>query len=76
MSRLPRPTGKEVVRFLERRGFSIVRVRGSHHYLGKGNIHVAVPVHGNRTLPIGTLLGILEDIGMSREEFMKLWQER
>jgi len=27
-------------------------------------------------LPIGTLFSILEDIGMSREEFIRLWQEK
>lgn len=76
MGRLPRPTGKEMLRFFERRGFVLVRIRGSHHFLRKGNLHTSVPVHGKQVLPIGTLLAILEDIGMSREDFIRLWQEQ
>jgi len=70
---LPRPSGKEMVRFLERQGFTLVRVRGSHHYVARGNQHTTVPVHGNQTLKIGTRRGILRDIDMSPEEFMARW---
>lgn len=76
MGRLPRPTGKEMLRFFERLGFALVRIRGSHHFLRKGNHRACVPVHGNEVLPIGTLLSILEDSGISREEFVRLWEER
>jgi predicted RNA binding protein YcfA (HicA-like mRNA interferase family) len=35
MSRkLPALTGPEVIQALERDGFSVVRTRGSHHFLG------------------------------------------
>jgi predicted RNA binding protein YcfA (HicA-like mRNA interferase family) len=64
-----------MVRFLERQGFTLVRVRGSHHFLARGDQHTTVPVHGNQTLKIGTLRGILRDIEMSPEEFMALWNE-
>ena len=33
MVNLPRPSGKEMVQFLERQGFVLVRIRGSHHFL-------------------------------------------
>jgi len=33
----------------------------------------SVPAHGHRTLKIGTLRGILWDIGMSPTEFERLW---
>jgi hypothetical protein len=33
VAKLPRPSGKEMVRFLERQGFTLLRVRGSHHFL-------------------------------------------
>lgn len=32
MTRLPRVTGKEVMAALMRKGFSLLYVRGSHHY--------------------------------------------
>lgn len=72
--KLPRVTGREVVRALERAGFVFDRQRGSHVIL----IHlqtrqrVSVPVHAGRIVKLGTLKGILEDAGLSRDEFGRL----
>ena len=74
MSDLPRPSGKELVSFLQKAGFDLVRVTGSHHFLRRDGQHTCVPVHGNQTLKIGTLRGILRDIGMSVTEFRESWQ--
>ena len=73
MAKLPRATGPEMVRFLQRQGFEVLRVRGSHHYLGRGNSRTTVPVHGSASLRIGTLRSILRDVGMSPTEFQELW---
>jgi predicted RNA binding protein YcfA (HicA-like mRNA interferase family) len=73
VTNLPRLSGKEMVRFLEKQGFTVVRVRGSHHFLERGDERTSVPVHGNRTLKIGTLRSILRDIHMSPAEFEQLW---
>ncbi|HNW52367.1 MAG TPA: type II toxin-antitoxin system HicA family toxin [Prolixibacteraceae bacterium] len=57
-------TGKEVVKMLEKSGFNIVGQSGSHvqlKYLGSG-YKVTVPVHGNGTLPIGTLKSIMNQV--------------
>lgn len=62
-----------MVHFLERQGFAVVRVRGSHHFLERGNERTSVPVHGNRTLKIGTLRSILRDIHLSPADFERLW---
>lgn len=67
MGRLSRATGKEMVRFLERRGFALRRVVGSHHVMRRGEVQTVVPVHGNENLRIGTLRGILRDIDMKPE---------
>jgi predicted RNA binding protein YcfA (HicA-like mRNA interferase family) len=64
-----------MVRFLERQGFVLVRVRGSHHVLQRGNAHVSVPVHGSDTLKTGTLRKILRDVELSPAEFEHLWGE-
>lgn len=69
MVKLPRVTGQEMVRFLQREGFELLRVRGSHHFLAKAELRTTVPVHGNRPLKIGTLRGILRDIHMTPTEF-------
>ncbi len=73
MSNLPRPSGKDMLRFLQGLGFTVLRVRGSHHFLERGTQRTTVPVHGNETLKIGTLRGILRDIGMSPTEFEDAW---
>ncbi len=72
MTRLPRPTGRERVRFLEKQGFAVVRIRASHHFLERGDRRTSVPVHGNRSVKIGTLRSILRDIDMSPTEFEQL----
>jgi predicted RNA binding protein YcfA (HicA-like mRNA interferase family) len=62
-----------MVRFLERQGFNLIRVRGSHHFMERGGARTTVPVHGSETLKIGTLRGILRDVGMSPTKFEEDW---
>lgn len=69
MTKLPRLSGKQMVRFLQRRGFRVVRVRGSHHFLERGDRRTSVPVHGNRPLKVGTLRSILRDLDLSLDAF-------
>jgi predicted RNA binding protein YcfA (HicA-like mRNA interferase family) len=54
-------SGKELARVLERHGWSLLRIRGSHHVYGKvGSIvRLSVPIHGNRPLKIGLLRHLL-----------------
>ncbi|MBM3768366.1 MAG: addiction module toxin, HicA family [Acidobacteria bacterium] len=73
MPKLPRPSGAEMVRFLESQGFTILRIRGSHHFMARGEVCTTVAVHGRETLKIGTLRGILRDIDLSPNEFAKIW---
>jgi predicted RNA binding protein YcfA (HicA-like mRNA interferase family) len=72
MTRLPRLTGKEVVRTLQRAGFEIARIRGSHSFLkhpdGRATV---VPVHSGETIGPGLLRVILRDVEMAVEEFRK-----
>lgn len=68
------PTGSEMVRYLESRGFSRVRIRGSHHVMARRELRTTVPAHGSRTLKIGTLRGIPSDIDVSAREFTRLWK--
>ena len=74
MVKLPRPTGKEMVRFLAGQGFACVRIRGSHHFFERRDQRTTVPVHGNRSLKIGTLRSILRDIGMTPTDFERAWK--
>lgn len=69
--RLPRVTGREIVRALERAGFIFDRQQGSHVILVNPQTRqrVSVPVHAGRTVKVGTLKGILEDAGISLDDF-------
>ncbi|MBI5437493.1 MAG: type II toxin-antitoxin system HicA family toxin [Nitrosomonadales bacterium] len=47
--------GKELARLLERRGWELLRVNGSHHIYGKQGsiVRLSVPIHGNQSLKLG-----------------------
>lgn len=73
MPPLPRVSGKEIVRAFGRSGWTLHRVRGSHHVLkAPDGRRVSVPVHADETLPLGTIGGIIGDAGMSVEEFVAM----
>ncbi|HHW40114.1 MAG TPA: addiction module toxin, HicA family [Syntrophomonadaceae bacterium] len=73
MTRLPRVSGKDVVRALKRAGFRVTHIRGSHYYLRRsgGNL-VTVPVHTDEILDLKTLKSILEQAGLTIEELIDL----
>ncbi len=70
MPKLPRVSGAEVVRALERLGFAVARQRGSHIVMRRGSTGCVVPNH--RELKTGTLAGVLKQAGVSAEDFMKV----
>jgi len=73
MSKLPSVTGREVISALERAGFAVARVRGSHHFLVHGDgRRTVVPVHSGETIGPGLLAQILRDCQITREEFRTL----
>lgn len=73
MTRLPRVTGSDVVRALEREGFSVVRRKGSHAYLRHEDGRATVVVlHAGETIGPGLLTRILRDAGIDRERFTTL----
>jgi predicted RNA binding protein YcfA (HicA-like mRNA interferase family) len=73
MSRLPRLTGKEIVRTLVSAGFEVAHVKGSHQFLRHADGRVTVvPVHSGEVIGPGLMLKILRDCEMSPEEFEAL----
>jgi predicted RNA binding protein YcfA (HicA-like mRNA interferase family) len=68
MANLPRISGREAIRALERLGFVVKRQRGSHVILRRGSTGCVVPDH--KELKTGTLNGILKQAGVSAEEFV------
>ncbi len=73
MPPVPVVSGERVVRALERAGFKVARVTGSHHIMrhpdGRGT---TVPVHRGRDVARGTLRGILADTGMTVADLQDL----
>lgn len=61
MAKLPGVSGRDLIRALERTGFEVVRQKGSHVSLQKGNHWTVVPLH--HELAKGTLLEILCGLG-------------
>jgi len=73
--RLTGVSGRIVLRALERAGFRVERVSGSHHVLRRPDVpgsKVIVPLHGSHDLPPGTLRSIISQSGLSVAEFMAL----
>jgi predicted RNA binding protein YcfA (HicA-like mRNA interferase family) len=68
--RFPVCTAKEVIRVLRKRGFALVRHKGSHQKWRHSNgRQVIVAMHGNKPIPIGTLKSIIEGAGLTAEDF-------
>lgn len=58
-----------MIKYLSKKGFRVGRQRGSHVVLKSTDRMVTVPLHDE--LDRGTLKAILEQAGISREEFIK-----
>ncbi len=75
MSKLPALSGDQVIKALQKAGFTISRQRGSHVQMRREEPPPArtVPVpSGKKSLPRGTLGAILRQAGLTREEFLDL----
>ena len=73
MSRIPRVTGADLIAALGKRGFSVLRIRGSHHFLrhedGRSTV---VPVHSGETIGPGLLHKILRDCQFKVDDLERL----
>ena len=71
MARMPKLSGADVIKILERKGYAQVRTRGSHvrlyppEYLVNAK-KVTVPLH--KQLKQGTLMNIMRCAGLSAED--------
>ncbi len=63
-------SGKQLARLLERHGWALMRVHGSHHVYGKQGsvVRISVPIHGNRPLKIGLLKHLLKMAGLKETD--------
>jgi predicted RNA binding protein YcfA (HicA-like mRNA interferase family) len=68
VSELPVISGQKVIKTLVKMGFVVVRQRGSHVFLQRGENTVTVPLHN--PLKKGTLKSILKQSDVSLELFV------
>ena len=77
MAKLPRLSGHDLIKILRQFGFKKARQKGSHVMLIKetkqGKIGCIVPLHDE--LEIGTLLGILRQAKIGRDEFLETYKK-
>jgi predicted RNA binding protein YcfA (HicA-like mRNA interferase family) len=74
MNRLPPAKPRRVLRALQRAGFVVHHASGSHYILkhpGKPSVRVTLPYH-NRDLKRHTIEAVLEQAGLTTEEFSRL----
>jgi len=75
VTRLPSLTAAQVIHKLRKAGFLFDRhAKGSHEiwYHPATHRRTVVPNHPGRDLPRGTLRAIIEQAGLSVEEFLRL----
>lgn len=69
MNKLPSLTGADMLRALQRAGFVVVRIRGSHHFMRHSDGRATVvAVHTGEDVGPGLLAKMLRDAGVTREE--------
>jgi predicted RNA binding protein YcfA (HicA-like mRNA interferase family) len=68
MPKLPRISGAEAQRALERLEFVKLRQSGSHVIMRRGSKGCVVPMHAE--LKVGTLAGLLRQADVAPEEFI------
>ena len=63
-------SGKEFAKTIERHGWSLLRVQGSHHIYGKAGseVRLSVPIHGNQALKVGLLRHLMKMAGLTESD--------
>ena len=71
---LPAISGKDFIKLLEKLGFKVIRINGSHHRMKHPDGRITtIPLHKNDPLPKGLLRKIIrEDLQMDVEEIRSL----
>jgi predicted RNA binding protein YcfA (HicA-like mRNA interferase family) len=63
-------SGKDFCKLLERKGWVLARINGSHHiYTKQGTVYrISVPVHKNKDLKMGLLKSLMKTAEISENE--------
>jgi predicted RNA binding protein YcfA (HicA-like mRNA interferase family) len=73
MSNFPSVKAKDFIKVIEKLGFYFDRQKGSHAiYKDSNGQRVVIPMHSGKDLKQGTLMGMIQDIGIDKETFFEL----
>lgn len=63
-------SGRDFSRAVERQGWTLLRVHGSHHIYGKpgSTVRLSVPVHERRDLKVGLLRHLMKLAELSEDD--------
>jgi len=63
-------SGRAFARLVERRGWTLLRINGSHHIYGKAGetARLSIPIHGAQPLKRGLLLHLAKLVGISEDD--------
>ena len=63
-------SGKDLARLVERHGWQLLRIHGSHHIYGKSGsvVRLSIPIHGNQALKTGLLKHLLRMAGLQESD--------
>ncbi len=63
-------SGRALARLVERRGWTLLRVNGSHHIFGRPGsvVRLSIPIHGNRPLKTGLLRHLAKLAELSEDD--------
>jgi len=78
MPKLPGLTAREIVKVVEKLGYYKDRQKGNHAtFRHRETGHsVTIPIHKGKTLDKGLLHGIIHDLDLTDEEFLKLLRKK
>jgi predicted RNA binding protein YcfA (HicA-like mRNA interferase family) len=63
-------SGRELARLVQRRGWTLARITGSHHVftMPARRERLSIPVHGNKPLKIGILRSFMKIAGLEERD--------
>ena len=63
-------SGKVLAKKLEREGWYLLRIKGSHHIYGKpgSEARLSIPVHGNKPLKLGLLRHLMKTADLGEDD--------
>ena len=74
MAKLPVFSGRDLIQLLQKSGFRVIRQKGSHVSMRKDDHKTVIPLHDE--LAKGTLLGVLKQCGLTKDDLVDLIKKK